>query len=214
MSEAGPVSTGGETPDAPVAATLTYRHPEGSWRVVPLPQSGTFTIGRRDEADVSLPWDPEVSRLHAELSVHAGEWTVSDDGWSQNGTWVNGIRLAGRRRLADGDLIGVGRTVLTFRGGSRSGPGPTMLPGELGAAPAFSEQQQRILRALCAPLLGDGEGVLPASDAEVAVVTGIPIEQVEAELEHLAQLFGFEDLPVNVRRAEVALLALRSGLVS
>lgn len=211
MSEAGPVS---EAPEAGVAATLTYRQPDGTWRVVPLPEAGALTIGRRDEADLSLPWDAEVSRLHAELSLHAGEWTVSDDGWSQNGTWVNGIRIDGRRRLADGDLITVGRTVLTFRGAARTGPGPTMLPGELGPAPAFSEQQQRVLRALCAPLLGDGEGVVPATDADVAEATGVPLEQVQAELEHLAQIFGFEDLPVEGRRGEVALLALRSGLVS
>ena len=211
MSEAGSVS---EAPEANVTATLTYRQPDGNWRVVPLPENGALTIGRREEADLSLPWDQEVSRLHAELSLHAGEWTVSDDGWSQNGTWVNGIRVDGRRRLADGDLITVGRTVLTFRGAGRSGPGPTMLPGELGPAPAFSEQQQRVLRALCAPLLGDGEGLTPATDVEVADATGVPLEQVEAELDHLAQIFGFEDLAVDGRRAEVALLALRSGLVS
>ena len=52
-----------------------------------------------------MPWDPEMSRLHAELVRRAGEWTVSDDGLSQNGTWVNGLRLTGRRRLADGDLL-------------------------------------------------------------------------------------------------------------
>ena len=214
MGELEAMSAGGEAAEAPASASLTFRSPEGAWRVLPLPASGSVTIGRRDEADISLPWDPEVSRLHAELSLHAGEWTVSDDGWSQNGTWVNGIRIAGRRRLADGDLITVGKTVLTFRGGTRSGPGPTMVPGELGAAPAFSEQQQRVLRALCAPLLGDGEGVAPASDEKVAAETGIPLEQVESELELLAQLFGFEVLPLADRRAELALLALRSGLVS
>jgi hypothetical protein len=202
MSEQGP------------SASLTYRGPDGGWRVIPLPENGSVTLGRRDEADVSLHWDNEVSRLHAELSRHAGEWTVADDGWSQNGTWVNGIRIEGRRRLADGDLITIGKTVLTFRGAGRVGPGPTMVPGELGAAPAFSEQQQRVLRALCAPLLGDGEGVAPASDEEVAEVTGIPLEQVESELELLAQLFGFEVLPLADRRGELALLALRSGLVS
>ena len=201
--------------DAPAAtASLTFRGPDGGWRVVPLPDAGSVTVGRRDEADVSLPWDNEVSRLHAELSRHAGEWTVADDGWSQNGTWVNGIRIDGRRRLTDGDLITVGKTVLTFRGGSPRGPGPTMVPGELGAAPSFSEQQQRILRALCAPLLGDGEGVDPAPDEDVAAATGIPLEQVESELELLAQLFGFEVLPLADRRGELALLALRSGLVS
>ena len=74
----------------------------------------SVTVGRREEADVSLPWDPECSRLHAELQLRAGEWTVSDDGLSQNGTWVNELRLAGRRRLDDGDMIRVGQTVITF----------------------------------------------------------------------------------------------------
>ena len=55
-----------------------------------------------------------MSRLHAELELRAGEWTVCDDGFSQNGTWVNGLRLAGRRRLADGDLLRVGRTIFAF----------------------------------------------------------------------------------------------------
>jgi hypothetical protein len=213
MAEREATPAEGEAAEAPATASLTFRGPEGAWRVVPLPQEGAVTVGRREEADVSLPWDSEVSRLHAELSVHAGEWTVTDDGWSQNGTWVNGIRIGGRRRLADGDLITVGKTVLTFRGPTRNGPGPTMVPGELGAAPAFSEQQQRVLRALCAPLLGDGEGVEPAPDQEVAAVTGIPLEQVQAELDLLAQLFGFEVLPLADRRGELALLALRSGLV-
>jgi hypothetical protein len=212
MSEAGPVSPDQEL-EARAGATLTYRQPDGTWRVVPLPETGTLTVGRRAEADLSLSWDPEVSRLHAELSLHAGEWTVSDDGWSQNGTWVNGIRVGGRRRLADGDLITIGRTVLTFRTEKRAGPGPTMVPGELGAAPAFSEQQQRVLHALCAPLKGDGEGVMPAGDSEVASVTGIPLDQVRSELEHLSQVFGFEDLPLDERRTQLALLALRSGLV-
>ena len=213
MSEAGPVSTD-QAPEARAGATLTYRQADGTWRVVPLPETGALTVGRRSEVDVSLSWDPEVSRLHAELSLHAGEWTVSDDGWSQNGTWVNGIRVGGRRRLADGDLITIGRTVLTFRASERPGPGPTMVPGELGGSPAFSEQQQRILHALCAPLKGDGDGIVPAGDSDVARSTGIPLDQVRAELEHMSQLFGFEDLPLDERRTQLALLALRSGLVT
>lgn len=213
MGEAGPVSEELES-EASAGATLSFRRPDGTWRVLPLPEAGAVTIGRRAEADLSLSWDQEVSRLHAELSLHAGEWTVSDDGWSQNGTWVNGIRVGGRRRLADGDLITVGRTVLTFRSGNRNGPGPTMVPGELGDEPAFSEQQQRVLRALCAPLLGDGEGVAAASDEHVAEATGIPLAQVVTELDHLAQVFGYDDLEREERRTQVALLALRSGLVS
>jgi hypothetical protein len=88
-----------------------------------------------------------------------------------------------------------------------------LVPGELTAMPRFSEQQQRVLRALCRPLLGDGEGVVPASDEEIAAATGIELEVVEAELDLLGRLFGLDDMPRRERRAEVALLAVRSGLV-
>jgi len=172
------------------------------------------TIGRREEADVSIPWDPEMSRVHAELVVRAGEWTISDDGLSQNGTWVNGLRLAGRRRLADGDLVRVGRTVFAFCDPVPVGTGPTLVPGELSATPRFSEQQQRVLRALCRPLFVDGEGINPSSDEEVAEATGIPIEAVVSELDHLGRALGLDDMPLPDQRAEIALLAMRSGLVS
>jgi pSer/pThr/pTyr-binding forkhead associated (FHA) protein len=193
---------------------LVYRDGDERQRIFALePARGSVTIGRRDEADLSLPWDPEVSRLHAELELRAGEWTICDDGWSQNGTWVNGLPLAARRRLGDGDVIRIGRTLLTFCQPGVTGIGPTLVPGELSATPRFSEQQQRILRALCRPLFGDGEGVLPASDEEIADATGIRLETVTIELDHLTRALGLDDMPAPDRRAEVALLALRSGLV-
>jgi hypothetical protein len=193
---------------------LAYRDGEGAEQVFALePQRQSVTIGRRDEADISLPWDPECSRLHAELELRAGEWTISDDGLSQNGTWVNELRLYGRRRLADGDVVRIGRTRITYTQPTGAGIGPTLVPGELSATPRFSEQQQRILRELCRPLLGDGEGVTPASDEDVAAALGIGVEIVTSELDHLTRAFGLEDMPVSEARAEVALLALRSGLV-
>ncbi|HWK25810.1 MAG TPA: FHA domain-containing protein [Solirubrobacter sp.] len=194
---------------------LLFRDGEGNQRIVSLDEDAeAVTIGRRVEADISLPWDPEASRLHAELALRAGEWTIADDGWSQNGTWVNGLRLAGRRRLADGDLVKIGRTILAFHQPTTDGPGPTMVQGELSATPRFSEQQQRILQALCRPLFADGDGFNPSSDLEVADATGIDVDVVSQELDLLARLFGLEDMPRPERRAEVALLAVRSGLVS
>ena len=196
------------------APFLLYRDDEGRQQIFTLAQrAGGVTLGRREEADISIPWDPEMSRLHAELVPRAGEWTVSDDGLSQNGTWVNGLRLAGRRRLADGDLLRVGRTEFAFCDPEPAGAGPTLVPGELSATPRFSEQQQRVLRTLCRPLFADGEGLNPASDVEIAEVTGIPLEQVILELDHLGRAMGLEDMPRRDQRAEVALLAMRSGLV-
>ena len=105
--------------------------------------------------------------------MRAGEWTVCDDGFSQNGTFVNGLRLHGRRRLADGDLVRVGQTTLAFCDPAQRRLGVTLVPGELGAHRRFSEQQQRILRELCRPLLGDGEGVSPPTDARSRPRPGI-----------------------------------------
>jgi len=219
-----PIALGPPTPeelDARLAAErlgdpfLIYRDGDGRQRIFTLAEGTTsVTVGRRAEADVSIPWDPELSRLHAELELRAGEWSVCDDGFSQNGTWVNGLRLVGRRRLADGDLLRLGRTLIVFRNPTPIEAGPTLAPGELSATPRFSEQQQRILRALCRPLFADGEGVNPASDEEVAAETGIPVEAVAIELDHLGRALGLEHMPVEDQRAEVALLALRSGLVS
>jgi FHA domain len=198
------------------APFLVYRDDEGRQYIFSLAgRSESITLGRREEADISVPWDPEMSRLHAELELRAGEWTVCDDGFSQNGTWVNGLRLAGRRRLADGDLLRVGRTIFAYCAPpAQSGVGPTLVPGELSATPRFSEQQQRVLRALCKPLFADGEGINPATDEEVAEATGIPLEAVVSELDHLGRAMGLEDMPHADQRAEIALLALRSGLVS
>jgi hypothetical protein len=194
---------------------LVLRDDQGAQRIVELDESaGSVTIGRRLEADVPLPWDPEVSRLHAELEYKAGEWTLCDDGFSQNGTYVNGLRIHGRRRLTDGDLVRIGQTPIAFCDPGLGGLGVTLAPGELGVAPKFSEQQQRILRALCRPLMGDGDGLKPAEDAEIARATGIAEDVVTTELDHLGRAFGLQDMPPADRRAEIALLALRSGLVS
>jgi hypothetical protein len=194
---------------------LLLRDDGGAQRIVQLDErAASMTIGRRLEADVALAWDPEVSRLHAELEYKAGEWTLCDDGFSQNGTYVNGLRIHGRRRLTDGDLVRIGQTAIAYCDPGMSGLGVTLAPGELGIAPKFSEQQQRILYALCRPLMGDGEGVTPAGDDAIAAATGIPETVVTTELDHLGRAFGLQDMPPGDRRAEIALLALRSGLVN
>ena len=196
------------------APFLLLRDDQRAQRIVPLhANSGSVTVGRREQADVALAWDPEVSRLHAELEFKAGEWTLCDDGFSQNGTFVNGLRIHGRKRLTDGDLVRIGQTSIAFCDPGAGGLGVTLAPGDLGVAPKFSEQQQRILRALCRPLLGDGDGVNPAGDAAIAAGTGIEEAIVTTELDHLGRSFGLQDMPAADRRAEIALLALRSGLV-
>ena len=193
---------------------LLYVDPTGSQRSVTLAGHSLVTLGRRPEADVCLPWDPEISRLHAELLHRGGEWIVVDDGLSQNGTLVNGLPVKRRRRLRDGDYITVGHTTLTFCDPRDGDADITLAEGSLRPIRTYSEQQQRVLRALCQPLLGDGEGVTPASDQDIAGELGLPLDVVTRELDTLAQSFGYGDLPLEERRVRTALSALRSGLVS
>ena len=132
------------------APFLAYRDDKGKERLVELTETTrTLTVGRRFEADIALPWDREVSRLHAQFEFRAGEWTVDDDGWSQNGTFVNEYRLDGQRRLQDGDLVRCGQTTIAFIHSRNVSVEMTLVPGELSATPRFSQQQQQILLELC-----------------------------------------------------------------
>jgi hypothetical protein len=70
-----------------------------------------------------------------------------------------------------------------------------------------------VLRVLCRPLLGDGEGVTPARDDDAARELGLPLGVVVAELDTIAQSFGYDELPLQERRVRTALTAIRSGLV-
>lgn len=95
---------------------LVYRDGRGDQRVLSLPDTwDRVTIGRGLGADVSLPWDEEVSRVHAEIVRLGDDWVVVDDGLSRNGTFVGGERVAARRRLADGDELRVGSTTIGYR---------------------------------------------------------------------------------------------------
>lgn len=194
--------------------SLSFVDEHSAERVVPLRDDhGSLTLGRRPQADLNLSWDPEVSRLHAELTLRAGEWVLADEGWSQNGTFVNGMPLEGKRRLRDGDLITVGRTHLTYNDPRARETEITLAAGELSVASPLSERQHGALVALCRPLLGDGVGVTPASDEEVGEALGVPAEVAARELDGLARAFRLEDLPRAQQRAETALLALRRGIV-
>lgn len=81
------------------------------------PLLGAMTVlGRDDTADIVLD-DPGISRRHCEVRVtHDGPRLMSHlrDLGSTNGTYVNG-EGTDATRLADGDVITVGRTEVLFR---------------------------------------------------------------------------------------------------
>ncbi|MET0144348.1 MAG: DUF3662 and FHA domain-containing protein [Ilumatobacteraceae bacterium] len=70
------------------------------------------TIGRLADCTVPLN-DQNVSRHHAEIRPGRGAYVVADLG-STNGTMVNGTRITGEQRLADGDILSFGSTYVRF----------------------------------------------------------------------------------------------------
>ena len=88
-------------------------------KVFNLPDHEPQLIGRSSEA---LPIDDNaISRRHAELTPDDGAWYIRDL-QSQNGTYVNGVRILERTRLKPGDQVRVGQSLLVF-GGTPSKPG-------------------------------------------------------------------------------------------
>ena len=79
-----------------------------------FPLTGTVLIGRDPEADVVVA-DSEASGRHASFVLVDGGVVVEDLG-STNGTFVNGRRVSGSQRLAAGDRVQLGNTVLEVRG--------------------------------------------------------------------------------------------------
>jgi len=94
---------------------LLFRTDEGRLKILSLPGSwDQVTVGRSPGAEVSLEWDPRVSRFHAQLERVGDDWAIVDDGLSSNGSFLNGTRIDGRRRLADGDELRFGQTRVRF----------------------------------------------------------------------------------------------------
>ena len=191
---------------------LAWRTLDAALEVTPL-EGDRLVIWREATNDIVLTWDVEVSRVHALLERLGGAWTVVDDDLSRNGTYVNGQRVRGRRRLDDRDVVRVGATDLLFRnplmamGETIRGPGPA---GVAGVTPS----QQRVLVALCRPLLeSEGPGATPPSNSELAEALGLSTEAIRSHLKTLFKLFEVPDLPQNRKRAELARRALGAGVV-
>ena len=75
--------------------------------------SAPLTIGRAGQNDVAIDGDEFASARHVRFEPRRDDVWVQDLG-STNGTYVNGIRIDGARRLAPGDVVRVGETDLRF----------------------------------------------------------------------------------------------------
>jgi pSer/pThr/pTyr-binding forkhead associated (FHA) protein len=192
---------------------LLYRDGESVQRIVDLGDAPEhLTVGRSPSNDVPLPWDEEVSRLHASFERMGEEWTFVDDGRSRNGSFIDGERVSGRRRLRDGDTILLGRTVVVFRLPTGRESLRTATSAAPPAPPKVTEAQLRVLTALCRPYTA-GAFAVPASNRQIAEELTIGIETVKTHMSALFEAFALGDLPQHQKRATLAQRALETGLL-
>jgi pSer/pThr/pTyr-binding forkhead associated (FHA) protein len=190
---------------------MLYLDGDGHQHIVELgPGREAVSIGREPGNDVPLAWDTEVSRTHAVLQRLGGAWTITDDGLSRNGSFVNGRRVNGRRRLNDGDAIAIGGTLLVFVGGS--GEAQTTATTRAGTPPELSPAQRRVLAALCRPTL-EGRYAAPASNREIADELVVSVETVKSHMHALFELFDLGAMPQNRKRTELVRRAFERGAV-
>ena len=91
-----------------------------------------LVLGRED-AGLTID-DEELSRRHAVIRPGEGGIEIEDLG-STNGTFVNGSRIDGPTRLAGGDTVKIGRSVLEIEGARAAATVAAAVPEPSAAAP-------------------------------------------------------------------------------
>jgi hypothetical protein len=129
-------------------------------------------------------------------------------------TFVNGVRIRGRRRLRDQDELKVGTTVIVFRAPAVGASLMTFVPEQLQRAPRLGASQRAVLVALARPYKRSSGFALPATNKDIAAEVVLTVNGVKSIMRALFEKFGVEELPRGEKRARLVERALRIGAVS
>jgi FHA domain len=151
---------------------------------------GEFLIGRSPDCQLSLD-DPLVSRRHAILIVHPGSVFIEDLA-SRNGILVNGRRIQGQTRLADGDKLTVGSQLMELVGV----PGADLTPVD----PALALKRSARF---------DTEVITSENEEHTAATSEIKAQPIQIEspdkrVSSLALIGGLAEKALAMGRAEEA----------
>lgn len=92
----------------------------GKSRMVEIPENSVLSLGRLESSDIVLN-DMAVSRRHATIFSNGGECFIEDNA-STAGTWINGEKTLGRRKISNSDKIKIGSFEITVSMPERGQP--------------------------------------------------------------------------------------------
>ncbi len=187
--------------------------PAGTLELYSLGGATAVSIGRGADNDLSIPWDPRVSEAHCRQVCVGGRWLLEDDGLSRNGTFLDGLRISRRERLIDGSQIRCGRTMIVFRDPLGTAKARTLTDEEESPVP-LTPAQRRVLVALCRQYLEEHEQASPATNVEIARGLFLSVDTVKGYVRELVHAFSLEALAPGQKRAALAHLAVRRGVVT
>lgn len=119
-TEAADVAEGAvQPPILPRAPALLLVNGPMEGLVFALEGPGPWRVGRQGSADIAIPHDPFVSRESATISRRGERFEISCSEVARNAASLNWAPLAPgeTRSLTPGDVVGVGKSLLTFRSG-------------------------------------------------------------------------------------------------
>jgi predicted component of type VI protein secretion system len=169
-------------------------------------------IGRHADGAGRLADDDEISRSHARISLDRSGFCAIEDLGSTNGTFVNGLRIAGPQTLSVGDTIELGGTTLVVRelpvpAAERAlkavHPQPTVVPR--GSGSASQETPAIALGPSGRPQRGLHSADRSSADRPTSPPGSTPADADEEPAAALANLSLTLHVDVTAREATVAL---------
>ena len=119
---------------------------------IPLLKNYPIKIGRDEDKNDVVIFDPSISRSHARISFEEGHYVIEDLG-SRYGTYVNNSKIDGKTILADNCQVLIGSTLLQFAARQYTSPDrPSSSPTQESI---FGEPSRTCPNEMCAQSITD-----------------------------------------------------------